>query len=365
MDGVARDLERLGRVVTAGEGADAVVERHGGGEDLEQRPDLVDAERGAVEEILGPGAAGIVGVEIGQRDQRQHLARAHVHDDAGAAERVEIGDLAGELALEDVLQPHVDRQLHRRVAVLQAAVEAALDAGETGIVEPGEAQHMGGEAALGIDPLALGLEFEAGNAELDDRHLLLRRKLARQPDEALVGGKPGVKLVRAGLGQHGCQLHRGNALTRHLLRHGEERGGIERGGEQHAVAVDDVGARDMARASLAGCAVRKSPLLKPATSMSRPAITAKASRNSAPAISSLVWLSSSAAFAGPSGEALTARPGRKWRGRHGLSWPRLSRWFMGPPWRASAWAQCPAGTGYGRCCRSAPCRPASGEGRSG
>ena len=109
-------------------------------------------------------------------------------------------------------------------------------------------------------------------------HLLLRRKLALQPDEALVGGEPGVKLARVGLGQHGRQLRRGSALgVVHLLRH-RRRARAYRAWWRAARRCGRRCRRAQHSSGLAGarCAARRSPLLKPATSTSRPAITAKA-----------------------------------------------------------------------------------------
>ncbi len=54
------------------------------------------------------------------------------------------------------------------------AVEIFLDAGNAVVVGIGEAQHMGGERPVGIDALVLRQEADAGQAETEDRLLLVR-----------------------------------------------------------------------------------------------------------------------------------------------------------------------------------------------
>ena len=59
--------------------------------------------------------------------------------------------------------------------VLQRVVEPALDAGETRIVDPGVADDMRRERAVGVDAAFLVLELHSRNTELIDLILLARR----------------------------------------------------------------------------------------------------------------------------------------------------------------------------------------------
>ena len=71
-----------------------------------------------------------------------------------------------------------------------AAVEPLLDAGDALVVDVDVADQVRDFGAVRIDALVLGQEADAGQAELVDLALLLRRDLALEPDEALFGAEP-------------------------------------------------------------------------------------------------------------------------------------------------------------------------------
>ena len=82
----------------------------------------------------------------------------------------------------------VERELHRLAAAAQLLVEAALDAGEALVVDVGEADDMGGEAALGIDAALLVLEMRVRECRARLTGDSWRGvRCALDPDEALVG----------------------------------------------------------------------------------------------------------------------------------------------------------------------------------
>src|SRR3546814_1686970 len=89
-DGVARHVDWLAYVVAVAEADHAAVERHRGGEDLEHRAHLVDAEAGAVEARLVSGCGRALGIEGRQRHHCQELASARVHHDASGADGTEL-----------------------------------------------------------------------------------------------------------------------------------------------------------------------------------------------------------------------------------------------------------------------------------
>ena len=51
--------------------------------------------------------------------------------------------------MEDVLDAQIDRELQRLLALMEDRIEAALDPGEALVVEPGIADDMGDEVAVG------------------------------------------------------------------------------------------------------------------------------------------------------------------------------------------------------------------------
>src|SRR5437764_1285959 len=70
-----------------------------------------------------------------------------------------------------------------------AAVEPFLDAGDALVVDVDVADEVRDLGAVGIDPLVLGEEADARDAQSVNLVLLLRRDLALEPDEAAARGE--------------------------------------------------------------------------------------------------------------------------------------------------------------------------------
>ena len=73
--------------------------------------------------------------------------------------------------------------------------------------------------------------------------LLLGRDLALEPDEAAVRRQPLAHFLAVEVGQRGGELLLGVVDVDQLARLGVERGRLDVGGEDGAVAVEDIGAR--------------------------------------------------------------------------------------------------------------------------
>ena len=249
-DREAPDMEIVARVIGAGESGGAGIERHCHGEDLEDRTQLVNAERVAVEHSVRDGQVGMVRirgarmvrVEIGQRHHRKHFAGVDVHDQPGGAFRGEVVDDPLQLLPEDVLEAQVERQLQGLLPVLQRAVEPALDPGEAGIVDPGIADDMRRQCPIRIDATLFVLELNSRNAELIDRVLFMRRQMAFQVYKALARSELGVHFQGLEAWERLYQFAGRVRWVEDLLRIGVDRGAVERRGEKPAVAVDNVGA---------------------------------------------------------------------------------------------------------------------------
>ena len=251
VDREAVDLDRRRGVEHARQRDLAAVERHRGVEDLEGRALLVDAEGRAVEQRLVGDGLGLVRVVGRQRGHGEDLAVGHVHHDGGGADRRELLHRPAELFLDHALQAEIDRQLHG-LAALQALVEVALDAGQTGVVDAVVADDVRAGRALRIDAPLLGLELEARDAEAIDQEVLARREAPLDPDEALVAVELLLDLLVLDLRQGRDDLARGIRRIDQQVRVDEGRHHRHRGREHHAVAVDDIGTLGLDRAA-AGC----------------------------------------------------------------------------------------------------------------
>ena len=109
-DGEAADMDRMTGVVDVPQMGDAAVQRHRRGLQLERAAGLINTGDGAVETRLVGCRANQVGVVIGQADHGQHLAGAHIHDDAAGADGLEILHRLGQLVAHHGLDLDVERE---------------------------------------------------------------------------------------------------------------------------------------------------------------------------------------------------------------------------------------------------------------
>ncbi len=124
------------------------------------------------------------------------------------------------------------------------AVEPFLDAGDALVVDIHQADQMRDLRTARIDALVLAQEADAGNAEAMNVLLLLRRDLALQPDKALAcDDEPLAHFGAVEIGQRAGEQFDRLVLVDDAARLGEQRRRLDVGGEDRAVAVDDIGPR--------------------------------------------------------------------------------------------------------------------------
>ena len=159
-----------------------------------------------------------------------------------------------DLVAHDVLDAQIDRQLDRlqvrgdrqarRLQVGQPLlVDVFLHAGDALVVDIGQTKDMRGGRAARIEAALLGAEADARHAERHDVGLLLRRQLALQPDEAGAALQLVIGLLDLEIRQHRRQLLDRLVGIDDAARLGEQRRGLDVGGQNLAVAVDDIGPR--------------------------------------------------------------------------------------------------------------------------
>ena len=170
--------------------AAAGIERHRGGEALEGRAHLEDADGRAVHLVLVERLVAIVGIVVRHRAHADHFAGIDVEHDADRrrwrdsgsapaptrrAPRAGRGDRAraspapaplpvGEASIVQVVQERL--------------IDVLLHPGDALVVDIDGAEHMRGGRAARIEAPVLDAKADAGNAELVDRLLLARRDLA-------------------------------------------------------------------------------------------------------------------------------------------------------------------------------------------
>ena len=121
------------------------------------------------------------------------------------------------------------------------AVEPLLDAGDALIVDIDVADEMRDLGGVRIDAAVLAQEADAGQAEIVDVLLLLRRDLALQPDEALLRRQPFARLGVVEIGQRAGQKLDRLVDVDDAARLAEQRRRLDVGRENQPVAVEDVG----------------------------------------------------------------------------------------------------------------------------
>ena len=128
-------------------------------------------------------------------------------------------------------------------APAQLVVGRLLHAGEPAVVHIREPDRVGEETALRIDALLLALEPEAGDAEPDDGVGLLRREVVPQQGGLSARCDEGGRALQVEFGEHAPQRGDSFRAIENLVRLDVKRMGGQVGGEEHAVAVHDVGPR--------------------------------------------------------------------------------------------------------------------------
>ena len=97
--------------------------------------------------------------------------------------------------------------------------------------------------ALRIDALLGSLKGQSGEPQAVDLVLLARGQVALDPDETAGRGQAGGELFAIEIGQDRNDLGGGFVQVEDFARVGVKRHHRQAGGEQNAVAVDDVGPR--------------------------------------------------------------------------------------------------------------------------
>ena len=196
----------------------------------------------------------IVGIVIRLRNHGDDLAGAHVEDDAGGGQRLEFGARGDQLVAQRMLHAQIDGELDRSLQPVGGKprhmqrgeampVEPLLHAGDALVVDIDVAEKVRNLGAVRIVAFVLVQEADARQALTVDLALLLGRDVALEPDEAALGGQPFAQLCGVEIGQV-C----GEELDRFVHidqppRFGVERGHAHVGGQNFAVAVEDVGTR--------------------------------------------------------------------------------------------------------------------------
>ena len=180
--------DRLGRIEPVGQRGGAAVERDRGIEDLEDRAHLVEPERGAVEARvvarLRPARAGSKsGSET--RDSTSPVFRSRMMPAPPMPLKSAIARFSSSCRM-CCTRTSIESCSGRSPPCSRSSNDA-LDPGKAAAIDVGVADQVRGEVALRIDPLGLGLEIDAGQAEAIDRLLLARRQVALQPHEAALG----------------------------------------------------------------------------------------------------------------------------------------------------------------------------------
>ena len=171
-----------------------------GGEDLEGRAEFIDALHRTVEEravrwIAGYRRAGTsVGIEIGQRRDRDHLPRLNIHKHRAGALGIHQRHASGQHALGRGLHRQIKRESQRPRSVgrvAKVAVKLLFDAGHTdhfggchaflAVLRP--AHDMRGELAIGVKPHFARPKEQPRIADVMHRLLLFWRNPLLDPAE--------------------------------------------------------------------------------------------------------------------------------------------------------------------------------------
>ena len=167
----------------------------------------------------------------------------HVHNDAGRGLGVINLDCLAQLLAHHMLGTEIERDRHRLVVAhgeLRIIVDEFLDAGEAFVVDVDQPDHMASRCAHWIDAAIFLDEGEARQTKLVDFLLLLRRQFAFDADEASAGPKLGAERLGVNVGEHARHLLGQFVNVDNFGRIGVKRRALDIGGEQTAVAIENV-----------------------------------------------------------------------------------------------------------------------------
>ena len=230
-------------------GGDPFVERHGDGEGLEHRAKLINVGDDPVAAGLVLGLAAAVRIEAWQRQRGHHLAIPDIQHQPQRRLRLIALHRLRKLLGHRMLNANVERQLEvgplfercGRQLPHELLVDIPLDAAHTLVIDIGDAEDLRGLVAGWIGPLDRGQQGQPRNAQAMHGRRLIWRKPALHPFEA---ARLVVKLARQGalvqIGKNRGELLRRLVGMRDFPGVGGEPIDTDVGGEQRAVAVDDI-----------------------------------------------------------------------------------------------------------------------------
>ena len=186
LDGIRGNLERFGGVIAITQRYRLGIQPDGHRQGLEHRTQLVNPFGGPVEYLIGAGPARNIGIEIRQRDHRQHLAVIDVQNDAGGGFGLEDFHRPFHFIPKRMLDPDIkgqDKIIIPIKRVFQAVVKIVLNSAQAPAINIDITNHVREQRAMRVDALFLGLEEEPGQAQGVDLIYLLGGKFAPDPDK--------------------------------------------------------------------------------------------------------------------------------------------------------------------------------------
>ena len=232
-DAAAADLKRLGRIQQGGHVGPAGVDGSGDREGLEHRS-----------HFIGGGGGQVARVGRRPTGHAEHFARLDIGDDTDGTERLGRLGGRGQFVFQNTLDPQIDGNLETLATGTggpDLVVEGALGRGQAHPAGIDIADHMAGRLTERMDTDVLGLEADAAEGQVVDRHLFPRGQAVDDQQTAIaVQGclEPVPRHTRQGT----PDLRRRRPPVPDLGRVDIEAVVDDVGGQQGPVAVNQVGA---------------------------------------------------------------------------------------------------------------------------
>ena len=254
VDGELAVAQRAARVEFGVEIHAPAIEPHRQGQRLEGRTHFIDAGGQPVDARRIVGFLRIVRIVIGFRRHGDDLAGVDVEDQAGRGLGAEFLARLGQFVAQRELHAQIERQIDRPLQAVGGKprhvqrgealpVQPFLDAGDALVVDIHMADLMRDRRPVRIDALVLGEEADAGETEAVNFLLLLGGDFALEPDEAALRRQPLAHFAGVEIGHHRGQQFDRLVDVDQLARLGEQRRCLDVGGDDGAIAVEDVGTR--------------------------------------------------------------------------------------------------------------------------
>ncbi len=231
------------------------VQSHGGGHGFEGGAHFICADADTIDAVRLQCVGGNVGVEIRQRNKREHLPIRYIHYQPCPRDSFETGDGFPQFIAQCILNPQIQTENNRfeissievqagGSKVLESLfVDPAFDAGDSGIVYVDRPQDMRSSRPIGIKTPCFIPNADTWNSKCPQAILFSRRYATLDPGKSAVAGQALVNIHHVEVGKDARQAFSRLVDIDNSTRLGVNRTTRNVHGKGNVIAIDNIRSR--------------------------------------------------------------------------------------------------------------------------